>query len=193
QAEFHNGQRGLGPAFGGPPRPDPPARGNSAFVYVDPKTREPEVFDFVSVPLRTGGRKVHFHKDHPFGDMTTINLIYEYMDRFPLAEHLAYEVYRKAGAPCPRSDFVRTWIDGRPIGFQLLVEQPNKAFLRHNGFGAGGNMYKANWTGRDVIGRHEKKTHTHAGHEDLLDLVDRLNKAKGDDQWALIKKEFDVE
>lgn len=191
--EFRDGQREEGPAFGAPPRPEPPARGNSAFVYVNPKTRVPELFDFVSIPLRTGGRKIHFHKDRPLGDMTTINLVFEYMDRFPIAETMAYELYRKAGVPCPRTDFVRTWIDGRGIGFQLLIEQPNKAFLRHNTIDDNGNLYKANWTGNDLVARHEKKTHTRAGHDDLVKLADQINRSKGDAQWAVIKKEFDVE
>src|SRR5262249_55327239 len=149
--------------FGGP-SPTPPARGKSAFVWVDAKTGQPKLFDYVNVTPRTGGRKVRFHKDRPLNGMTTINLIYEYMDRFVLAEALAYEVYRKAGNAAPRADFVRTWIDGRPIGVHLLVEQPNKAFLRHNKLRADGNMYKLIWFGRDLVGQHEKKTNVHGGH-----------------------------
>lgn len=191
KAEFRAAQKEDNGGFDGP-QPDPPDRGNSAFIYVDPKVREPQVFDFVSVTPRRGGRKIRFHRDRPLNDMTTINLIYEYMDRFVLAEPLAYDVYRKAGLAAPRADHVRTWIDGRPIGFQLLVEQPNKAFLRHNGLDAGGNLYKAVWFGDTVVSRHEKKTHTRAGHDDLVKLVDRLTKTKGDDQWAVIKAEFDV-
>src|SRR5206468_1378269 len=84
---------------------------------------KPELFDFIQVTPRNAGRKVRFHKDHTLSGMTTINLIYEYMDRFALAETLAYEVYRKAGNAACRTDFVRTWVDGRPLGFQLLIEQ----------------------------------------------------------------------
>ncbi len=173
--------------------PSPTARGRSAFVYVDPKTAEPRVFDFVSVPPRSGGFKVRFHRDRPLGDMTTINLVYEHPDRSVLAEPLAYEVYRRAGLAAPRTDHVRTWVDGQPLGFLLLIEQPNKSFLRHNGLDPGGNMYKAVWFGGDVVARHEKKTRTHEGHADLLKLVNRLNATKGDEQWAVIKAEFDVE
>ncbi|HJZ93843.1 MAG TPA: CotH kinase family protein, partial [Gemmataceae bacterium] len=193
-AEFRAAQRGGGFRFGGGQiMPNPPARGRSAFVYVDPKSGKPDLSDFISAPLRTSGWKVRFHKDHPLGDMTTINLIYEPIDRMVLAEPLSYEVYRKAGNVAPRTDFVRTWIDGRPIGFQLLIEQPNKAFLRHAGLKADGNMYKANWMGRSVVERHEKKTNTNTGHDDVVQVIDRLNKSRGDEQWAVIKKEFDVE
>jgi hypothetical protein len=190
-AEFRAALRDGQPNFGGP-QPTPPARGKSAFVYVSEKTGEPELFDFINVTPRVGGRKVRFHKDHPLGDMTTINLIYEYMDRFVLSEPLAYEVYHRAGNAAPRTDHVRTWIDGRPIGFQLLIEQPNKAFLRHNELKADGNMYKCLWYGNGLIGSHEKKTHTHSGHDDLVQLVAQLSKTKGEEQWAVICKNFDV-
>lgn len=168
-------------------------RGNSAFVYVNAKTGEPELFDFIHVTPRKAGHKVRLHKDHPLDGMTTLNLIYEYVDRFVLAEPLAFEVYRKAGSVTPRTDFVRTWIDGQPLGFQLLIEQPNRAFLRHNKVRGGGNLYKCQWFGQGVVGTHEKKSHVHEGHDDLVKLVDQLNRTKGDEQWKIIEKNFEVE
>src|SRR5581483_11152895 len=111
----------LGGIFG---KPTVSPRGKSAFVFVDPKTGVPRLFDFINVTPRKAGRKIRFHKDQPLNGMTTINLIYEELDRFVLAEPLAYEVYRKAGNAALRTDFVRTWLDGQPIGYQLLIEQP---------------------------------------------------------------------
>src|SRR5205085_7010906 len=163
----------------GAPSPEPPPRGRAAYVHVDAKTGEPELFDFINVTPRGGGRKLRFHKDHPLDGMTTVNLIFEGVDRFVLAEPLAYEVYRKAGNAACRTDFVRTWVDGRPQGYQLLIEQPNKAFLRHNGLSADGNLYKCDWSGNGVVGQHEKKTHPHEGHDDLVKLVAALIKTKG--------------
>src|SRR5262249_10901497 len=82
QAEFRAGQQ-VGRRCGlGAPSPPPPARGKSAFVYVSQKTGRPELFDFINVTPRSAGRKVRFHKDRLLNDMKTINLIYEYMDRF---------------------------------------------------------------------------------------------------------------
>lgn len=193
-AQREAGGRALNFIFGGQQNPPPaPVRGRTAFVYVSPKTGEPELFDFVNVTPRTGGRKIRFTKDHALDGMTTINLIFEYMDRFVLAEPLAYEVYRKAGNAAPRTDFVRTFIDGRALGYQLLVEQPNKAFLRHNQLRTDGNLYKCVWYGQGVVGTHEKKTHIHGGHDDVVQLVEQLNRTRDDEQWALIKKHFDVE
>jgi len=176
-----------------PAQSTPPARGRSAFVYVDQKTGEPELFDFINITPRGGGHKVRFHKDHMLDDMSTLNIIFEGVDRFVLAEPLAYEVYRKAGNAACRTDFIRTWVDGRPMGYHLLIEQPNKAFLRHNHLKSSGNLYKCVWYGQGVIGTHEKKTHTHTGHGDLVSLVNQLNQTKGDEQWAVIKRNFDVE
>src|SRR5262249_18096233 len=189
-----NAPRGIFGIFApAQPTQTPPARGRSAYVFVDQKTGEPELFDFINITPRGGGHKVRFHKDHMLDEMSTINVIFEGVDRFVLAEPLAYEVYRKAGNAACRTDFVRTWIDGRPIGFQLLIEQPNKAFLRHNELKADGNLYKCQWFGWGLVGQHEKKTHTHDGHGDLVQVVALLNKSKGAEQWKVIKQHFDVE
>lgn len=179
--------------FGAAPLPTPPVRGSSAYVHVDQKTGRVELFDFINVTPRTGGWKVRSHKDRPLGGLRTVNLIYEYNDRFVLAEPMAFEVHRRAGNAAPKTDFVRTWVDGRPVGFMLLIEQPNKSYLRRNELRTDGNLYKANWTGWTVIGRHEKKTNVRTGHDDLIKLLSDLSKTTGEKQWAVIKKEIDVE
>ena len=178
---------------GAPKSPAPTAHGRSAFVYVAPQTGEPELFDFVKIRPRSGGFKVHFLKDRPLNGMTAINLIFEGNDRFILAEPLAYEVYRRAGNAAPLSDFVRVYLDGESAGYHLLIEQPNRNFLRRNQLNDEGNLYKILWYERDVVGQHEKKTHPETGHDDLLDLLDRLGKTKGEEQWTVIKQRFNVE
>lgn len=182
----------FGGAFGASP-PNPSARGKSAFLYVDQKSGEPTLFDFISISPRSGGYRIRFHKDRPLGDMTTIALIHEGNDRSVLAEPLAFELYRRAGNAACRTDFVRTWVDDRPMGYHLQIEVVNKAFLRHNKVRADGNLYKVNWFGNGVIGTHEKKTFVRKGHDDLIKVLDQLAKTKGDEQWAVIKKNFDVE
>lgn len=168
------------------------AHGQSAYIQVDPQTGEPEVFDFVRVTERSAGYKVHFHKDRPLHGLTSINLLFEYNDRFVLAEPLAYEVYRRSGAATEQTDFVRLTIDGQLVGYQLLMEQPNRAFLQRHGRKGDGDLYKLLWYGRGVVGQHEKKTRLGAGHADLVELIDQLEKTKGADQWALIQKHFNV-
>jgi len=186
-------QNRFGPGgrrFEGSAKPPP---GKSAFVYFDPETGKLELFDFVQVAPRGGGVKIHFLKDKPLRQMTTINLIFEYEDRFVLAEPLAYEVYRKAGIPAEQSFHLRLWLNGQPAGYHLLVEQPNRAFLRRNQIRDDGNLYKILWYKQGVVNQHEKKTHTRQGHADIVTLVNALEKTRGDPQWEVIKQHFDVE
>ena len=110
-------------------KPTEPALGQCAFVFVDPQTREPQLFDFVHIPERSGGWKVQFGKDHPWNGMTVIDLIFEESDRWLLAEPLAYDLHRRAGLAACRTDFLRLNVDGQPAGYYLLIEQPNKAFF----------------------------------------------------------------
>lgn len=175
-----------------PNQPEPP-RGHNAFVFVPADTGEPELFDFVKLAGRGGGYKVHFGKHHPLQGMTVINLLFDYNDRFALAEPLAYEVYRRAGMPAEKTDFVRLFVDGRPFGYHLLIEQPNRAFLKRNNLRDDGNLYKVLWYERGLIRQHEKKTNPRSGHEDLVELVESLEKTKGAEQWKIIEKNFNVD
>lgn len=168
-------------------------QGNGAFVYIPPDGGKVLTFDHVQVRRRNGGFKVHFQKDRPFKGMTGINVIFEGPPRWVLAEHLSYELYRLAGAPAPITEHARVWLDGRLLGYQLLIEQPNKSFLsRHTG-GDAGNLYKLTWMGQDIVGQHEKKTNPATGHGDLIELIEGLNKRSGADQWAFIQQNFNVE
>jgi hypothetical protein len=165
----------------------------SAFIAYDPMTRKTQLFDFVQVNQRKGGRKVHFYSDQPFDEMTGINLIFEEDERFPLTEMMAYEVYRRAGMPAEKSYHMRCWMNGQPIGYQLLVEQPNRGFLRRNKLRDDGNLYKLLWFGQGLTGQHAKKTNRREGHQDLQALVNQLETTKDREQWEIIKKNFDVE
>ncbi len=190
---FGGGRGGPG-GFGGPfgQAPSEPGSFRSAFVYFDPATRKTELFDFVQITGRKGGQKVHFYRDRPLGEMTTIGLIFE-GETAALVEPLAYEVYRRAGMPVEQSYHVRLWQSGKPAGYSLLIEQPNRAFLRRNQINDDGNMYKLLWFGGDLIGQHEKHTNRRLGHADLTAVVEGLEKTTGDAQWEFIRKNFDVE
>lgn len=179
-------------------RPQPP-QGPYAFIYVDPKTGTPTLFDFVNVSTRysrngssASGYKVRLHKDRLLNGISTVNFVYEGNDRFLLAEALAYDLYRRAGSPACLSDFARLYVDGRFVGHHLLIEQPNSAFLRRNKVKSGGNLYKILWYGGDIVGKHEKKTNTLTGHEDVVDLVNQLQRTSGPEQWQVIQKNFNI-
>jgi len=177
-------------------RPRSP-RGASTFIFVDHETGKTTVFDHISAVPRNNSRgfKVFFHKDHALNNMSAVNLVFEGSEWSLLAEALSYDVYHRAGSPAPLSEFVRVWVDGKLSGHHLMVERPNRSFLRRNKINDAGNLYKAVWTGRNPVERHEKKTNEQTGHEDLLAVLDKLDKAEGnpDEQWKVIQENFDVE
>jgi CotH kinase protein/Lamin Tail Domain len=182
--------------FGGPPGrgedAKEPTTTRSAFVYFDPATNKVEVYDFVEVESRKGGQKVHFAKGQHFRQMSTVNVSFE-NPASVMIEPLAYELYRRAGMAAPQSGHLRLWVNGEPAGYQLYVEQINRAFLRRNKINDEGNLYKLLWFGGGVTEQHDKKTNERKGHDDLLDLIESLEKNKGDALWAVIRKQFDVE
>ena len=170
-----------------------PTRGHGAFVYFPPGNKEVLLFDHVRIKERKGGHKIHFHKDQLLKGMAGVNIIFEQKSRQVLSEPLSYEVYRLAGVPAELCEHIRIWVDGRLLGYHELIEQPDRTFLARHKRDLSGNLYKALWTGRTVIERHEKKTNPTTGFDDLVKLVSGLNAKRGQDQWEFIEQNFNVE
>ena len=169
------------------------ARGNAVFLHAPASGGPVEVFDYVRVVPRQGGWKVHFRKDQLFQEMSGINLIFEGAPRWVLSEHLTYELFRKAASIAPKSDYLRLWMDGRPVGYHLLVEQPNRTLLRRNQRDDDANIYKILWYGQGLEGQHEKKTHLTTGHDDLRKVYGELQRTQGDAQWKVIQQYFNTQ
>jgi hypothetical protein len=191
-------ERFAGPGGEEAPELPRPPRGLSTFVHHDPVSGKTTLLDYITAAPRSRGYgprgfKLYLNKDQPLDGMTAVNLVFEGSERFLLQEGLAYEVYRRAGVPAPRAEFLRLWVDGKMVGYHLLVERPNRAFLRRHQRDDGGNLYKLLWYGGDVVGQHEKKTHVRAGHEDVVALVEQLNRTRGEEQWRLIQESFNVD
>ncbi|HVY71701.1 MAG TPA: CotH kinase family protein, partial [Verrucomicrobiae bacterium] len=169
-----------------------PVQGHAAVVYIDPAASSARVFDFVTVMERGTGFKVHFHKDRPLDEMTTVNFTFSPDERFMLAEDLAYELYHRSGNAAPRAGFVRLWMDGEPLGYHLFCEQPNKAFLRRYQLRDDGNLYQADDSGVGLAGQHEKRANSRGGYDDLTALVEALANARENARWQVIQNNFDT-
>jgi hypothetical protein len=170
-----------------------PTRGNSVFIFFQTGSNIPQVRDFVRVGRRTRGYKIRFRSRELFQRMSTLNLLDEGKPRFALSEFLSYELFRMAGVPTPYADHYRLRMDQEWKGYQLVVEQPNKAFLRRNGRSTKGNLYKLLWYGRNFIQQHEKKTNLDSGHDDIIQVVQALGRLSGDQEWRYIRQHFNVE
>jgi len=186
-------RRGRGRSNRTPGMPASFTRGNSAFIYVPPDGKDILVFDHVRIAQRKGGFKIRFHKDQTLRKMTTVNVIFEYVPRFALAEPLAYELYRMAGVPAELTEHIRLWIDDRLYGYHLAIEQPNRAFLRRNKQDDSGNLYKLLWYEEGIVRKHEKKTNLLTGHDDIVELINGLDGKRDKEEWEYIKKHFNVE
>lgn len=186
-------------------------QGQSAFIYTDPESKQPRLFDFVNITPRKSGHKVRLHKDQPLNGMTTLNILYEGSEGSTLNEALAYELYRQTGNATTEAGFMRVIIDGQLAGYHLWFEQPNGNFFRRNEISDKGNLYKLIWMGShrpskytpedkipermDIVGKHEKKTHPHDGYDDIVSLIETLEGARDDDEkmWQVIQEHFDVD
>jgi hypothetical protein len=60
-------------------------------------------------------------------DLTLNNMI---QDRSVMAERLAYTVFRELGAPAPRANHARVYVNGVYFGLYANIETPNKDFLK---------------------------------------------------------------
>lgn len=170
-----------------------PVRGISAFVVLPTNGAPIQTFDHIRLTPRQDGWKVRLLKDQPHLGMTTLNLIHDVRSRWLLSEPLGHELFRRAGVPAPLTGHLRTWMDGRLLGYCLYVEQPNQSFLRRIERDPDGNLYKLLWYEHGLEAQHEKKNHTSSGHADLVEVVEGLGAHRGDAQWAFIEKQFDVE
>jgi hypothetical protein len=168
-----------------------PTRGSATFVIADTNRGAVTLFDHVRIQPRNGGWKVHFQRDRRFRNMSSLNIIFE-QPRWVLAEPLGHEVFRRAGVPAPLTDYLRLWENGRPRGYFLALEQPNKTFLERNRRDPEGDLFKLLWYGQGLIGQHEKKTNPLTGHTNLMALVSALGRQRGAAQWQLILDRFNV-
>lgn len=166
--------------------------GQSTLVY-NPPSGSIEVFDFVQVRGRAGGWKVHFNKDRLLDGMSEINVIFEGPERWVLSEHLAYQLYQMAGLKTEKSGHMRLSVNGKPLGYYLFVEQPNKTFLSRTKRNSDGNVYKIIWYENGIVEKHEKKTNRTSGHQDVISVIENLNRKSGAAQWDYINEQFNVE
>ena len=178
--------------LGGDPRPVTP-RGHSAFIVVDPTRKSIDIFDFVNAKRRTEGYKVRFTKDRLWRQMSVANIVFEYKDRFVLAEFLAYDLYQRLGMAASLADFVNLTIDGQQLGYHLVFEQPNRAFLRRNSINPDGDLFKIEWRGQTLETAHSKKTNLSTGHERLKEVIQSLAESTEEEQWQVIQNNFNVD
>ena len=84
-----------------------------------------------------------FVLDQKFCGLTKIMLNNSSQDRSYLSEYICTSLYRDAGVPVGRVTFAIVELNGRDLGFYVLIEAMNKAFLRQHFRNPNGPLYEA--------------------------------------------------
>lgn len=154
-----------------------------------------EFFDNVFTRIRGGtstnwpkkSYKIEFNDGHHFRfregvpRVDEINLNTTYTDKSYVRAVLAYEHQRDAGLPSPESFLVNFRQNGSFWNVAILVEQPDRDFLRRWGLDPDGAFYKAGtaparYEPSTPLSFWEKKTRHEEDKSDLVDLLANLRK-----------------
>ena len=84
-----------------------------------------------------------FTDDQKFCGLTKVMLNNASQDRSYLSEYVCTSLYRDAGVPVGRVTFARVELNGRDLGFYVLIEAMNKTFLRQHFRNPNGPLYEA--------------------------------------------------
>jgi hypothetical protein len=89
--------------------------------------------------------KIHFGKFVPhqeFMGLQSLTLNNMVQDPSMIRESLAYELYRAAGVPAPRTGFANVYVNDQLFGLYLNVETEDRVFLGRAFADPSGNLYK---------------------------------------------------
>jgi len=98
-----------------------------------------------SVNAQRPSIKINFDKfgtEQEFEGVSLMTLNNNDTDASLVKQHMAYELFRKAGIPAPRCNFARVTVNGEYLGIYSHVESVRKDFLKRHFTKASGNLYE---------------------------------------------------
>jgi hypothetical protein len=99
-------------------------------------------------------------------------------------------LYRDAGIPAARGTHVRVELNGRDLGFYVLMEAMNKSFLKRELGNGNGNLYEGET--RDIDQRLDQENGDDTSQKDLKALVS-ATKSPADERMSKLKTVLDVD
>lgn len=105
-------------------------------------------------------------------------------------EIVAGEVFREAGIPAPMATPAKVELNGRDLGFYLLLEPINKGFLKREFGSAAGNLYEGE--SRDIDRRLDQENGDDTSQRDLATLASTL-KAPKSVRMEMVRSILDVD
>ena len=98
-----------------------------------------------SVNAQRPSIKINFDRfgtEQEFEGVSLMTLNNNDTDASLVKQHMAYELFRKAGIPAPRCSFARVTVNGEYLGVYSHVESVRKDFLKRHFTKASGNLYE---------------------------------------------------
>lgn len=98
-----------------------------------------------SVNAQRPSIKINFDRfgtEQEFEGVSLMTLNNNDSDGSLVKQHMAYELFRKAGIPAPRCNFARVTVNGEYLGVYSHVESVRKDFLKRHFTKASGNLYE---------------------------------------------------
>ncbi|MFC1592257.1 CotH kinase family protein, partial [Thermodesulfobacteriota bacterium] len=161
-------------------------RGNASlkFAWQLGSLKLPFKFDFDEFEDRHP--QIRNQRFYGFKELALVN---NFGDPSFVREKLAYDLYRDAGVPAPRSAFYRVYVDSGegPVYFGLytMVEVPDEPLLEAQFGGDGGNLYKpdgygAYWMQFQESAFEKKSNQDEADFSDVQAAIAALHADRGD-------------
>lgn len=134
-----------------------------------------------------------FVSGQEFHGLTKLVLNNSIMDPSYARELLAGQLFREAGLPAARGAHVKVQLNGRDLGFYVLMEAMNKSFLKREFGNGGGNLYegetkdidqKLDQENGDDTSQNDLKALAAAARAPLHERLSRLETVLDVDQFA---------
>lgn len=139
----------------------------------------------MTLSMRKKGERFHgldkFHLNNSVQDESYLN------------ELIASQLCLEAGVPAARTSHARVWLNGRDLGFYVLKEGMDEAFVKRHYKNAKGNFYDGAFCA-DIDGPAEKEFGD--GPDDRSDLKDVIAACREGDQakrWQMIQEKVAID
>ena len=154
-------------------------KGNSTFLPIDGEKPS------FTLKFNLYTAKQRFH------GLNKVSLNNSLHDPSYLNEPLCTGLFHSLGVPVGRVSHARVWLNGRYLGFYILVEGMTKDFLKLNFKSSDGNLYEAN--AEDIDEELEQINGTERGQGDLKALLKATREADANQRWEHLHRLLDVE
>lgn len=132
-----------------------------------------------------------FAEGRNLSGLTRVALNNSIHDPSLLREFLAAGLFQDAGLPAPRAAHVRVELNGRDLGFYILLEAVNRPFLQRHFGNANGNLYELEQ--RDIDQRLEQDGGSDFSQRDVQALLGAAWRRDPAQRWQRLGETLDVD